>query len=258
MTIPVNPSPAIFLPENAPFTPEQRSWLNGFFAGLVALNSGAPETRCRYRVRCRARARGRWRRAMARSDDRACRTHEARRRASVAAPDDGRDGAAGLRPVRLQLLRLCGCVVRAEGSAAESLRARRQGNRPHAEVAVRGARQRAVGRSCREELRPAAAPTSGVTRDSPSEAVFLSRRRLNKPGSEKETWHVEFDLTETGYRLQGRRLVRGVSRERSCPGSGGDRRTRCIARHRDRQPIAARRSHRIPSRSTPRRTRCSS
>ena len=44
MTMPVNPSPAIFLPENAPFTPEQRSWLNGFFAGLVALNSGAPET----------------------------------------------------------------------------------------------------------------------------------------------------------------------------------------------------------------------
>jgi len=41
MTFPVNPSPAVFLPENAPFTPEQRSWLNGFFAGLVALNSGS-------------------------------------------------------------------------------------------------------------------------------------------------------------------------------------------------------------------------
>src|SRR5689334_9662080 len=41
MTLPVNPTPAVFLPENAPFTPEQRSWLNGFFAGLVALNSGA-------------------------------------------------------------------------------------------------------------------------------------------------------------------------------------------------------------------------
>ena len=27
---------------------------------------------------------------------------------------------------------------------------------------------------------------------------MLSRRRLNKPGSEKETWHVEFDLAECG------------------------------------------------------------
>src|SRR5262245_60135026 len=41
MTISVNPMPAVFLPDNAPFTPEQRSWLNGFFAGLIALNSGA-------------------------------------------------------------------------------------------------------------------------------------------------------------------------------------------------------------------------
>src|SRR5258708_6544604 len=38
MTLPAHPSPAIFLPENAPFTPEQRSWLNGFFAGLIALD----------------------------------------------------------------------------------------------------------------------------------------------------------------------------------------------------------------------------
>ena len=30
--------PASFIPENAPFTPEQRAWLNGFFAGLVALD----------------------------------------------------------------------------------------------------------------------------------------------------------------------------------------------------------------------------
>src|SRR4029453_10309784 len=43
---------------------------------------------------------------------------------------------------------------------------------------------------------PAAAP--GCSRECPTEATFLSRTRLNKPGSEKETWHVEFDLTATG------------------------------------------------------------
>ena len=37
------PTPQIpsFLPENAPFTPEQRTWLNGFFAGLVSSEGGA-------------------------------------------------------------------------------------------------------------------------------------------------------------------------------------------------------------------------
>jgi sulfite reductase (NADPH) flavoprotein alpha-component len=47
---------------------------------------------------------------------------------------------------------------------------------------------------------PAAAPVSapGRTRDNPVYATFLSRRRLNKPGSEKETWHIEFDLADSG------------------------------------------------------------
>jgi sulfite reductase (NADPH) flavoprotein alpha-component len=43
---------------------------------------------------------------------------------------------------------------------------------------------------------PATGP--GYSRERPAEAVFLSRTRLNKAGSEKETWHVEFDLTGSG------------------------------------------------------------
>jgi sulfite reductase (NADPH) flavoprotein alpha-component len=43
---------------------------------------------------------------------------------------------------------------------------------------------------------PAAAP--GSSRESPAEACFLSRTRLNKPGSAKETWHIEIDLAQTG------------------------------------------------------------
>jgi sulfite reductase (NADPH) flavoprotein alpha-component len=39
---------------------------------------------------------------------------------------------------------------------------------------------------------PAVAP--GCSRDSPAEATFLSRTRLNKTGSAKETWHIELDL----------------------------------------------------------------
>ncbi len=47
---------------------------------------------------------------------------------------------------------------------------------------------------------PAPAPVSapGRSRDNPVLATFVSRRRLNKEGSEKETWHIEFDLAESG------------------------------------------------------------
>ena len=38
----------------------------------------------------------------------------------------------------------------------------------------------------------------GRSRDNPAEAVFLSRRLLNKEGSEKQTWHIEFDLSGPG------------------------------------------------------------
>ncbi len=37
----------------------------------------------------------------------------------------------------------------------------------------------------------------GFCRENPVEAVFLGRRRLNEPGGEKETWHIEFDLRDT-------------------------------------------------------------
>jgi sulfite reductase (NADPH) flavoprotein alpha-component len=43
---------------------------------------------------------------------------------------------------------------------------------------------------------PAGAP--GCSRECPTAARFLSRTRLNKAASEKETWHIEFDLTSTG------------------------------------------------------------
>src|ERR1700681_2847763 len=35
------PRPPSLLPERAPFTPEQRAWLNGFFAGLISVDGSA-------------------------------------------------------------------------------------------------------------------------------------------------------------------------------------------------------------------------
>jgi sulfite reductase (NADPH) flavoprotein alpha-component len=70
-------------------------------------------------------------------------------------------------------------------------------------------------KSLYEELdkAPAAAPPSAVTpavavtttisepgrsRDNPIAATFVSRRLLNKKGSEKETWHIDLDLSGSG------------------------------------------------------------
>ncbi len=52
-----------------------------------------------------------------------------------------------------------------------------------------------VGEHAGEAPREAKA---GSTRDHPGEARFLSRRRLNGPGSEKTTWHIELDLAPGG------------------------------------------------------------
>ena len=40
MTLTVPPPRIELIAPNAPFTPEQRDWLNGFFAGLLALEGG--------------------------------------------------------------------------------------------------------------------------------------------------------------------------------------------------------------------------
>src|SRR6185436_17397598 len=41
MNSPLRPPIATILPANAPFTPEQREWLNGFFAGLLEGDAAA-------------------------------------------------------------------------------------------------------------------------------------------------------------------------------------------------------------------------
>ena len=155
MNSPMRPPLAAIVPESAPFTAEQRVWLNGFFAGLLdgdatalspqeaqALMPGVQVGGCGRRRR---------RRALARPDHAARRAHEACRRPAAAAPHDGGDGPAGLRPVRLRLQGLCGCAVHQERGAAEPVRAGRQGNRPHAEDAA-----------CRDRLRASARRGQGA------------------------------------------------------------------------------------------------
>ena len=57
------PIPSL-VPETAPFSEEQRAWLNGFFAGLVSLDGSASRRspairprRCSRRAQCRSTSR---------------------------------------------------------------------------------------------------------------------------------------------------------------------------------------------------------
>jgi sulfite reductase (NADPH) flavoprotein alpha-component len=45
---------------------------------------------------------------------------------------------------------------------------------------------------------PAVVAERGRSRDNPAPAIFLGRRLLNKGKSEKETWHIDFDLSGCG------------------------------------------------------------
>ena len=90
-----------------------------------------------------------------------------------------------------------------QGGAAEPVRARRQGNRAHAEDAVRGA-SAAAGRRSEDGARQrrcygCTGHRAGPFARQPADGGLPSRARcLNKAGSEKETWHIEFDLAGTG------------------------------------------------------------
>ena len=107
----ITPRPPIpsFLPETAPFTPEQRAWLNGLFAGVFGLEGGVTPLSKADVAKLLPDLVDAPAQVPAEVDDGApwhdpacrCRPHETRRRSAVAAADDGGDGATGLRPVRL-------------------------------------------------------------------------------------------------------------------------------------------------------------
>jgi len=191
------PSQLEIIPETAPFSHEQRSWLNGFFAGLVSLDNTvtplSPEQG-----------------AAGDADDGEAPWHDQtlpitermklaegrplhrRMMAAMAQQDCGQCGyncrdyseaIAGKKEARLNL-----CVPGGKETARMlKLLYEEQESTPSATPSL--------------VIETTAAPVAkavgepGRSRDNPVEAVFLSRRLLNKPGSEKETWHVEFDLS---------------------------------------------------------------
>jgi sulfite reductase (NADPH) flavoprotein alpha-component len=211
---PRSPIPSL-LPETAPFTPEQRTWLNGFFAGLLSLDGGA---------------------TLLSAEDAAALVPGLGPAPSKEPLDDGDDGQAPWhdqslalpdrmqladgRPLRRRMMAAmaqqdCGqCGYNCEDySNALFL-----GKEERLNLCVPGGKEtaRMLGKLHQElgadpaappvedaapasaAAGPAPAADAGRSRDNPVSALLVSATRLNKSGSEKQTWHIEFDLRAAG------------------------------------------------------------
>ncbi|GGH13077.1 sulfite reductase [Alsobacter metallidurans] len=191
------------LPDSAPFSPEQRSWLNGFFAGLLSLDGAG--------VAALTPAEG-----------------ASLLGGSPAAEDDDAPWHDQTLPIaeRMSLAegkplprRMMAAMAQQDcgqcGYVCETYaKALADGAEKRLNLCAPGGKEtNRMLKKLAEELGDAPAATApavlagaeapaeeprGYSRDAPAPAVFLSRRRLNQESSAKETHHIEFDLSRAG------------------------------------------------------------
>jgi len=201
----MTPPPKIeIIPASAPFSEAQRSWLNGFFAGLLSTDVPvALSAEQGANVLQGPSGDG---------DDGEAPWHD------QTMPIADRMKLAEGRPLRRRMMAAmaqqdCGQCGYNCNDYSEAIAGKAEAR---LNLCVPGGKETArMLKTLNEELEkapatspgpvfPAAAPAPAVTaepgrsRDNPVAAAFVSRRLLNKPGSEKETWHIDFDLSGCG------------------------------------------------------------
>ena len=211
------PIPAL-IPDSAPFTPEQRVWLNGFFAGLLSLDGGISPLPAAEAAALLAGISGAPApRSPDDSDDGQAPWHDP----SMPLPERMR--LADKRPLRRRMMAAMGqqdcgqCGYNCEDYAnAIALKQEERLNLcvPGGKDTTRmlktlfaefgaipaTAKTPATVAPPAEQHAPAAEPQAktGTSRSRPAEIMFASRTRLNKPGSNKETWHIDLGLGDSG------------------------------------------------------------
>lgn len=203
LQLPQTPTPpeVPLIPENAPFSIEQRAWLNGFFAGLLSVEipHATPAVAAA---------------APAEEDDGAP-WHD------PAMPIEERMALAEGKPLPRKLYAAmaqqdCGqCGYLCETYSAKLA----TGEETRQNLCVPGGKETSrmlkrlleeeAGGGTRQPATPTAAATvakgqalKGYSREAPVEAIFLGAARLTGDGSEKDTRHVEFDLSNSGIDYQ--------------------------------------------------------
>jgi len=218
MSLSTRPPFPTLIAENAPFTPEQREWLNGFFAGILSLDGGVTPLSAEEAAALMPRAppapvaKG----PLDDGDDGAAPWHDQTIRL------DERMRLANGRPLRRRMMAAMGqqdcgqCGYNCEDYAnAIFLKSEERLN-----LCVPGGKDTtrmlkslyaefgaipaaAMGPATAEAPAPKPAADAATTkpiptRDQPAEAAFVARTRLNKKGSQKETWHIDIDLAGSG------------------------------------------------------------
>ncbi len=208
MTQSLPPPMLDLVPDSAPFSAEQRAWINGFLAGVVSLDSvGVTALSPEQNAAVMPVAKG----PLDDGDDGDAPWHD------QTLPIGERMTLADGRPLRRRMMAAmaqqdCGqCGYNCNDySNAVFLRKEERLN-----LCVPGGKETArMLKTLYEEFgkAPAAGPVAatpaaggssapaaepGRSRDCAAQATFLKRTRLNKPGSQKETWHIDFDLCES-------------------------------------------------------------
>src|ERR1700710_829377 len=191
----MTPPPKVeIIPSSAPFSEAQRSWLNGFFAGLLS-DGPAPLSA----EQGAAVLQG----PLGDGDDGEAPWHD------QTLPISDRMKLAEGRPLRRRMMAAmaqqdCGQCGYNCNDYSDAIASRAE---PRLNLCVPGGKETArMLKALNEELEKAPAASSGPSapvaatpavtaepgrsRDNPVPATFVSRRLLNKTGSEKETWHI--------------------------------------------------------------------
>jgi sulfite reductase (NADPH) flavoprotein alpha-component len=198
----MTPPPKLeIIPSSAPFSEAQRSWLNGFFAGLLSTDGPAPLPA----EQGAAVLQG----PTGDGDDGEAPWHD------QTLPIAERMKLAEGRPLRRRMMAAmaqqdcgqcgynCNDYSDAIASKAEArLNLCVPGGKETARMlkALKQELEKAPGASAAAPVVTAPAITGepGRSRDNPVAATFVSRHLLNRSGSEKETWHIDFDLSGCG------------------------------------------------------------
>ena len=189
-----SPAQVEVLPASAPFSEEQRSWLNGFFAGFLSVEP-APVTALSAaegaKILQPAEEDAPWHDASMPIDERMKlvegRALPRKMFAAMAQQDCGQCGylcetySAALASKAETRLNLCAPGGKETLRMLKTLAAELDGTVAAPAVVT-----------------TAATVPAGASRDNPAQAIFVSRRRLNKGASGKDTYHIEIDLAGSG------------------------------------------------------------
>jgi sulfite reductase (NADPH) flavoprotein alpha-component len=209
MTMQMPPPSTPIIPESAPFSPEQRAWLNGFFAGLLSLDPnvtpapagapGLPAEKKEGPLDDGDDGEAPWHDPAMELEERMKlaegRTLRRRMMAAMAQQDCGQCGyncEDYSNAIVLQAeprLNLCVPGGKATARMLKSLVEEMGGGvLDPDEKAAKDAAQPPKS----DDARP------GYSREHPVSATFLGKRRLNAEGSERVTNHIEIDLSASG------------------------------------------------------------